>query len=169
MKKEEIMFAFATNHSEVVDYVTSLSEKNWNFKTEGKWSAGQQLKHIYLTLTPFTNALTSKEMILEKFGSIARPTWSFEEVLQNFELTSRQSVDRYLPGEVGYEERHELLTNIQETVSNISSLFLKFEEEELDFYTLPHPLLGIVTLREMFYLMSNHPTRHLNAIKVMLK
>jgi len=35
-----------------------------------------------------------------------------------------------------------------------------YTELELDSITIPHPLLGKLTIREMFYVMSYHPLHH---------
>jgi len=47
----------------------------------------------------------------------------------------------------------------------IGELLEQFTEEELDTLSLPHPLLGILSIREMFYLISYHPSHHLAQTK----
>jgi hypothetical protein len=161
MTKHELIQAFFNNHQEMIDYVASLTDEEFTFSQNKKWSAGQQFSHVYLTLLPFPKVLPSKEFILQKFGKINRPTWSYDLVIENYFKTSRQSPEQYLPEQVDAEQKATITANIQNVLSSIQQLLNEYTDEELDTLVLPHPLLGNLTIREMFYLMSYHATHHL--------
>lgn len=168
MNKHELIHAFAANHLEAIDFVNTLSEDQWNYAEPAKWSAGQQLKHLHLTILPFTRALQSKSVLLEKFGSIQRETLEYEQVIDLYMRSSRKAPDPYVPESVSFNEKQELIRNMEETIAVIRLLFLQFEENELNQYVLPHPLLKLLTIREFFYLMSYHPLHHLKSIQLQL-
>ena len=161
MTKQELIESFSKNHRELIDYVNSLTDDQFTYSSNGKWTAGQQLSHAYLCLLPFQRVLASKEFILEKFGKIDRPTWSYDTVLENYLKTSRKAPDRYLPEQISPEQKAEITEGLQEILPAIQQVFNEFTDEELDSLVLPQPLLGNLTIREMFYLMTYHPIHHL--------
>lgn len=164
MTKQELIKTFYDNHLEVVDYINTLTDDQFTSSHNGKWTAGQQYNHIYLTILPFTRALASKDFILQKFGKINRPTWDYDTVIENYFKTSRQAPQQYLPEETGAEQRTKITAGINETLEVIQQHLEQFTEEELDTLILPHPLLGSLTIREMFYLMGYHAIHHLKQI-----
>ncbi|WP_293908025.1 DinB family protein [Sphingobacterium sp. UBA5670] len=76
-----------------------------------------------------------------------------------------QAPKQFLPEEIATEQKELLIARIEETLETISQLIALYKEEELDRLALPHPLLGKLSIRELFYLMSYHPIHHLNQIK----
>ncbi len=165
MTKQELIESFFKNHQELIDFVNSLTNENFTFSYSGKWTAGQQLNHVYLTIIPFTKVLLSKEYIIQKFGIIDRPTWDYNTVIENYSKTSLKAPPQYLPDETLSEQKEKIIADMQTTVLRIQSLLNQYTEEELDSLVLPHPLLGHLTIREMFYLMSYHPLHHLKQTK----
>ncbi len=161
MTKQELIQAFGNNHKEMIDYVNSLKDEQFTYSYSGKWTAGQQLNHVYLTLLPFPRVLPSKDFIAKKYGKIDRPTWDFDTVIENYFKTSRQAPQQYLPEQVTPEQKEIITTSIQNVILTIQQLLDSYTEEELDSLVLPHPLLGLLTIREMFYLMTYHATHHL--------
>ncbi|NOT35796.1 MAG: DinB family protein [Saprospiraceae bacterium] len=164
MTKQEIIKTFYDNHKELSDFINSLSDEQFAFRNNDKWSAGQQLCHVYLTLLPFPKVLPSKEFILQKFGKIDRPVWTFETLLENYFKTSLKSPERFLPEEVSSDQKSSITNNLYDTLIAIQHLLEQYTEEELDTLVLPHPLLGNLTIREMFYVISYHPKHHLKQI-----
>lgn len=99
------------------------------------------------------------------FGNINRPTWSFETVLENYSKTTLKAPALYLPREeVAITQKLGFISDIKKILEQIAEVFRKYSEE-LDTLIIPHPLLGKVTIREMFYLMSYHPLHHKNKLK----
>jgi uncharacterized damage-inducible protein DinB len=165
MTKQALLSTFHKNHLELIDFVNALPIEKFNFCLEGKWSAGQQLNHVYLTLVPFTKVLQSKEYVLQKFGKISRPTWGIETVKENYFKTSLKAPPQFLPEPTSIDMKELIAIKIEEAVATIQYLLDQFSEDELDTLVLPHPLLGLLTIREMFYLMSYHPIHHLKQIE----
>ncbi len=165
MTKQELIKTFADNHCTAISYIRSLPESHFSFSYKEKWTAGQQLKHILLTLLPFPKVLQSKDFIAQKFGTLERAPWDYDTVRINYLKTSLQAPKQFLPEEIATEQKELLIARIEETLETISQLIALYKEEELDRLALPHPLLGKLSIRELFYLMSYHPIHHLNQIK----
>ncbi|MGG8496767.1 DinB family protein [Tenacibaculum sp. TC6] len=170
MQKAELIKKFIQNHQEIIQYIDNLDEKKFTYVHNGKWSAGQQLEHILLTIIPFPNILFSKKYLIEKFGYINRETWNYQTVLENYSKTTLKAPDRFLPQEkITINQKSTIISDIKKILEQIKECFEKYSEEELDTLTLPHPLLGKITIREMFYLMLFHPLHHKKQIQEILK
>jgi len=170
MTKQELIQVFIKNHEAAAAYIGSLPHEQLHYTPEGKWSAGQQLQHISLTIEPFPKALASKEYLQQKFGSIGRPTWDYETVLRNYYATSLKAPVQFVPQqELMPGGKEKVMQNIQNDLEQIGLLLNGYSEEELDVLVAPHPLLGKLTLREMFFLMGYHPLHHVKQIRNMLE
>lgn len=167
MEKQKLIKTFKDNHQKFTQYVDDLDNEKFNYIYNNKWSAAQQLKHILLTLTPFPKILPSKSYITEKFGTIDRPTWDYETVFNNYLKTDRKAPEQFVPdGVIAFDQKEEIISNIQYHIETIANLLNDYSEEELNTLSIPHPLLGKLTIREMFYLMLYHPLHHLKQIEL---
>ena len=172
MTKEALIETFCKNHEEFSSYINSLNGADFIFAAKDKWSAGQQLEHVYLCIVPFTKALASKEYIEQKFGKVNRPLWNHEEVkvrYTNALQNGGKSPTNFVPAMVDLNKKVELTNSLKDALKTISHHWETYTEAELDTLILPHPLLGNMTIREMFYLMADHATHHLNQTKLNLK
>ena len=169
MTSHQLIQSFYDDHKKISDYILALPEEAFMYSHEGKWTAGQQLKHVYLTLLPFPKILPSKDFIRQKFGTIDRPTRDYDTVIKNYFLSSRQAPSVYLPEHVSPEQKTELAANLEAITTTIQNLLQTYSEEELDTLVIPHPLLGKMTIREMYYLMTYHPTHHLRQTQAHIK
>lgn len=164
MTTQQLTEKFYQNHKDFATYISSLSDKEFNYAPNGKWTAGQQLAHVYLCLLPISQALHSKDFIFQKFGQIDRPTLSYDHVIENYRKgleAGGKAPGQFLPQDVGLQEREELLDKLETILSTINQQLSNYSEQELDTLVLPHPFLGKLTIREFFFLMTYHATHHL--------
>jgi uncharacterized protein with HEPN domain len=163
MTKQELIQHFLENHNQLIDFTDTLTEDKFTYSNNEKWTAGQQLEHIVLCLKPLEQALSSKAFIIAKFGKIERPTLNYDTVINNYRtaLTNGgKAPERYIPEQVEASNRLLLSSQLKELLQSIQQRITSYTEEELDTLILPHPLLGNLTIREMFYLMAYHATHH---------
>lgn len=166
MTREELIECFYQNHQRFIDYVNELPDEKFVYAPVGKWTAGQQLSHLYLCLLPFLKSLPNKEFILQKFGRIDRPLWDYKTLVENYMQTNRKAPERFHPApEVKLEDKAKIGDDLKNIALCIQKMLEAYSDDELDSLVLPHPLLGNLTIREMFYLMAYHPLHHLKQIE----
>lgn len=166
MTKQKLILSFIQNHQETISYINDLDEQQFVYRYNTKWAAGQHLQHILLTIIPFPKVLASKTFILEKFGEINRLTWNYETVLENYFKTNLKAPEKFLPEDkIEPSQKSKIISDIQIELEKIKEALAGYSEEELDTLTLLHPLLGQLTIREMFYLMAYHPLHHQKQIE----
>lgn len=168
MTRDELIRQFTGNHNGFIAMVQSLPPAQQAYSYADKWTALQQLKHLVLVLQPLGHVLASKEKIRERFGSINRPVMSFDQLVSTYEQGLGQggkAPERYLPEAELSESVEELSLSLQALLTVIEKQLLNYAEEELDTLVIPHPFLGNLTIREMFYLMIHHPLHHARQVK----
>lgn len=169
MEKQALIDRFIKNHEEFTAFVGGLEFNKLTLEFPIKWSAVQHLKHVSYTLSPFSKALLSKQFLLDTFGSIQREPWNYSTVLDNYLKTSLKAPEQFIPNEyINPQETDQLIYEISDDLTGIKELLMTYTEIELDKLSLPHPLLGLLSIREMFYLMSYHPKHHQKQLEEML-
>jgi hypothetical protein len=164
MTTHQLIDQFCDNHQELIDYVCGLDDRGFLYGSDGKWTAGQQLSHVYLCLQPMSRALSSKDFIRSKFGVLDRPVLNYDQVIDNYRnglANGGKAPEQFLPAVVTLEEKSELLKNLSDILNTIREQYEGYTDEELDTLVLPHPFLGKLSLREFFFLMTYHATHHL--------
>ena len=71
MKKKELAALLQSNHEKFIQQLQELSDADFCYASEGKWSAGQQLDHIVRSVSPVNMAMGLPKFIVKwKFGNI---------------------------------------------------------------------------------------------------
>lgn len=164
MVRQELIDKLKENHAAFMDYIDSLTAEEYKRSRNGKWTAGQQLDHIRISVKPITQALAMPRLGLKAmFGKANRPSKSYDELVTKYKLKLQAggvATSRFLPKEVVFEQKEHLIKSVNEVVSKLCKQLLDYSEKDLDELTLPHPLLGKLTLREMIYFTMYHVVHH---------
>lgn len=157
MNRQELIERFYENHKTFIEYIISLTDCEFIFSQNKKWTLGQQLEHILLCLKPLEQIAGSKSVIESKFGKTDRPAMSYDSVLSNYMIALEKggkAPERFVPEKIDFSKRSKLVGDLIEILNTICQNLETYTEGELDVLVLPHPLLGNLTIREMFYLIS---------------
>lgn len=163
MTKQELIERFGQNHRSLINYIDALTPGEFVYSHNEKWTAGQQLSHIYLCLKPIAQALASKDFIVQTFGKIERPTLAYDTVIDHYLsalASGGKAPDRFVPETLDPGNKAVLIGDLSAILQTIQQQLDSYTEDELDTLVLPHPLLGKLTIRELFYLMTYHATHH---------
>jgi hypothetical protein len=173
MKKQEIIELLTKNYASFVTYINELKAEEFTFAHQEKWTAGQQLAHIVLCVKPLLKVFgMDKEVIAQNFGLSNRESASEKVLFDSYKEKlsgTYKTADRYLPEVILLNQRQELTENLTKLTQNLCVSISNFTEDELDTLSIPHPLLGNLTLREMLYNAIHHVEHHHKATKQNLK
>lgn len=169
MTTAELTTSLAKSHEDFCMYLAVLDKQSFVKHKEGKWSAGQQLEHIYLAVQPVRLAFSLPNWLLRLvWGKATRKSRTYEELVAKYKLKLQQggrASGRFVPKPVAFKQREALLHKLQAEVAVIVKLTNKKSERDLDSLVLPHPLLGRLTLREMLYFTNYHVQHHQTLIQ----
>lgn len=170
--QQELITHLRQNHSDFAAFLTALSADEFCYQKGAKWSAGQQLLHINLTLKPVVFAFRLPTWILGwKFGKANRPSKTYQELVAKYQhklITAGAVSKAYTPGPVPFEHREQLIKEMEVWVQKLSRQVVSLSREQLQRYILPHPLLGKITLQEMVYFSTYHVQHHLQLVQEQL-
>lgn len=170
MDKAAIIADLNKKYTAFCDFVAGLSEADFVFSRNGeKWSAGQQIDHLCRSVKPLNKGLGAPEFALKAmFGKSDHPSLSYDKLVARYraELAAGgTATGPFRPEVIPFSRKDELVNTLRELVSKLCSKIEKFDESKLDVIVLPHPLLGKLTLREMFYFTIYHAEHHLQHTK----
>ena len=87
----------------------------------------------------------------------------YDEVIDTYKRALEKggvAPSRFLPEPVDVDARSRLVEKVYELLHTLQKEWENYSDAELNSLVLPHPLLGNLTIREMFYLMAYHATHH---------
>ena len=164
MIKQEIIRQLETNHNEFIDLLLSLNENDFLLSVNNKWSAGQQFKHICLSVSPLALGLRLPVIFLRIFfGKANRLSKAYDELVAKYHDKLQKggvASGRFVPKPIAFEQRKDLERKLSGSVKQLCKNVGGFTEAQLDTYILPHPLLGKLTVREMLYFTIYHVEHH---------
>jgi hypothetical protein len=164
MEKQQVVSLLLTNHHSFTLYTRSLTDDQFVFAPPHKWSAGQQLQHIYLSVRPVVLAMGLPRLLVRMlFGKATNPGKTYDALVSTYHLKLQSGYKAsapYVPKSVGADQKEKLITALNAKVNSLCSKIESFTESELDTLRLPHPLLGKLTMREMLYFTAYHVEHH---------
>jgi hypothetical protein len=161
------LISFYNAHQQLMQYVGGLSKEELLYSEPDKWNAGRQLQHVYLCLVAMSKGLSSKAYIIQNFGQIDRAVLSYPEVITWYKsglAAGGKAPERFVPGPFAVDQKEQLLQDLEQLLQTLSNQLEGYSEEELDTLALPHPFLGKLSIREFFFLMTEHAALHQESI-----
>ena len=173
MIKEKIIYELDAGNKAFASFIASLSEKDFLFTANNKWSAGQQAEHILRSVKPVNFAFNLPVFLLKTFfGKANRPSRSYAALVQRYHeklAEGGKASGRFIPPYVAYSQKESICNSIISVTESLCKKAEKYSDKELDNYILPHPLMGKLTLREMLYFSRYHTEHHRIKIVALLQ
>jgi hypothetical protein len=173
MIKQAIIETLSANYAALIEYIEGLDEAEFNYTIAEKWTPGQQLLHLYLSVKPLKNGFGLPRFVVRlMFGKATQPSRTYPDLVMHYQkklADGGKSSAPFSPKAVDFGKKTEICHKIEETIADISKKIATFDETDLDRLRLPHPLLGKITMREMLYFTMYHVNHHKSACIEMLK
>ncbi|MBP6590174.1 MAG: DinB family protein [Chitinophagaceae bacterium] len=154
-------------------YCHSIPDHLFFGQPEGKWSPAQQTKHLITSTNMARLAFTLPGFMVRMIGGKPnRPSRSYDELVKRYHdklVGGGQASGRYIPKPIPASTgREKWLRQYETSMIKIAGTIGKIKQEErLDQYLAPHPLLGKITLRELTFFTIYHSHHHLDSIRKM--
>ena len=147
----------------------AVPDELFNISKENKWTAAENIEHIARA-----TKMTSLAFTLPKFLHVLlystpnRTSHGYTKLVHNYEKkleNGAQATGVYVPKKTDYN-KPELLNKLKKNGDKLTSaLSTKWTDEQLDRYQVSHPILGLLTVRELAYFTIYHNGHHLETIK----
>lgn len=151
----------------VSDFVRGLSVAQFTAGTVQRWSPAHHLDHLQRSNAPVAAGLGMRERLPYV---PPQPGRSFEQVQAAYRARlaeGAQASGRFLP-----EPTMDMGTQLgqyRESLTALHGQLLDWSDAELDARSMPHPVLGVLTVREMLYFTIEHNLHHLRGMQARLE
>ena len=166
---EEILRALEQVRAEVATYFSGLPGDVFFEGNDERWSPGHHLKHLVLSNTPVAYALALPHEKLKTWNT-NQPRRPYTEIRASYHAALTKGVrasGRFLPQ--AQSTQPEAVAEYNGSVELLNHDCLVWEESELDQYAVPHPVLGLLSMREMLFFTVYHNQHHLNGVQAGLE
>ena len=155
-----------------ISQLTSLSDETFFAPQGAAWSPAEHIRHLRKSAAPLVMALGLPHWLVRlRFGVPTRPSRSYEEVRDVYlqKLAAGANAGRFAPSPEPQPgnltaRRQEILSYWARATTGLQNAIAKWPEDALDRHQLPHPVLGLLTVREMLAFTVYHTSHHLNRI-----
>lgn len=167
---DDINMALDKEALDLVEWASALNDDTFFKSVDGKWSTGEQIEHLKKSSSPLVLALRLPKFVLSLVvGKPNRASRSFDDVQLKYKIKLDAIVEmpttRFYPNLQKDKSKKQILDNYLSTTEKLNKAINRWQDEDLDKYILPHPLLGKVTVREMLYFTIFHTRHHFNSVK----
>ena len=170
MQKEEIISQLKGAYRELAQELQNYSTETC-FAPEGeKWSMAQHTQHLIQSSVPVASLLKQPKEMIAQFGKPTQAGRSYEALLALYKSKvlskSVKAGPPFVPKMDGITTQEPILSNwamIEEKLAQ--RIEEQWTEEELDNYGIPHPVLGLFSVREMLFFTIFHTKHHLSSIR----
>ena len=167
--KQEILTELNGSFNSLISVSSAVDDTIYNVSKNNRWTPAENIAHL-------VNAtrMTSLVFTLPKFipvllyGKPNRTSHGFPKVVDNYQKKLEGGAvasGLYVPKKTNYAkvELNEKLKHEGDKL--LIALDKKWEDEQLDNYQISHPILGLLTVRELAYFTIYHNGHHLETIK----
>jgi DinB superfamily len=156
--------------AEILKVCRQMNDEHF-FHRENKWSNAENLEHLRLSFSKSWKGLFIPKFISRMmFGKPGHPSLPYE-VLQEAYLQKlkegAKATKEYIPVlKTDKSSKEGLMQEFESTVNRyLNEVRYYWEDENMDKYQFPHPILGLITARELLYFNIFHCWHHFNTMR----
>jgi hypothetical protein len=171
--RDEIVDALGRIHEESVAYWQRFTADAFLAPLGSAWSPADNVRHLTKSIRPVAQALRIPWLLLRlRFGAPRPPSRSYSAVRQAYlqRLAEGVQAGRFAPKPLDPPSdpelaRHHILGEHAAAVAALASSISSWRDASLDRCRLPHPALGMLTVREMLFFTLYHNQHHVEVVR----
>jgi hypothetical protein len=174
LTSNELINEFTIAKNDLNDFYTSIPENIFFSKPENAWSPFENTKHLN-TSTSVVSLFLRKELkfLLLLFGQ-SDSKKSMQIIIQNYndKLNSGSGAGVFSPffatSDIDIDKKKSEINSLLQSLQYLINVLPSWTEDELDSTNIVHPILGILTVREMLYFSLYHLYHHSSKVQIRL-
>lgn len=166
--KDEIIAELHQSFQSLAKVSEQVREDEFNVSKNNKWTTAENISHLVRSTQMTTLAFsTPKFLHVILYGKPSRTSHGCSKVVDNYQKKLSEGASAsgiYIPKKTDYNKTQlnaELQLKGKKLITAISE---KWTDEQLDNYQISHPILGLITVRELAYFTIYHNGHHLKTI-----
>ncbi|MFN4286048.1 MAG: DinB family protein [Lacibacter sp.] len=170
LHKFQILSSQESILDEIFRTANSVSEEAF-FKGNRLWSIAENMEHLRISFHKSWQLIFIPKFILKwKFGKPVHASLPYEQLEQVYRqklAAGARAQGVYVPQlKPGQYTKAQLMERLRKSSNRyLDEIRYYWEDEHIDQYQIPHPILGTITARELMYFNIFHCWIHFNAIR----
>jgi DinB superfamily len=162
----EICSALGAEKNDLVGFFSSLSDEVFFKGSDERWSPAHHLAHLTFTHGRVAQGLKAKDR-LPPYTKNPRP---YEEVRDTYLTALKNTAPEVLANnpftlKLDGSSQEEMTGAFLKAGQGLRDAAAPWSETELDAKGMPHPLMGLVSVREMLLFVLYHDQHHLQGVQ----
>jgi hypothetical protein len=169
--KQDIAARLKSVQTGLTDTVAIMTPEQFERVTGDEWSAADYLKHLILSVKPFARVISMPlNKLHDMFGTADSDSMTYEALVTLYhqrldegmraeKVPSVTPIEYRLPPDMT-DLKSTLLMAWNEGNDRLLAALESLDDAALDKYQIPHPAVGLITLREMLYFTAYHNKLH---------
>lgn len=171
--RDDIVRALERVHGESRAYWLGFTPEAFLAPLGDAWSPADNVRNLTKSIRPVAMALKIPRLILRlRFGRPKAASRTYHKLRDDYHqrLAAGGQAGRYAPSPLRAEPdaeaaRTRILGQHAEAVDALATSITRWPDAKLDRCQLPHPLLGMLTVREMLFFTLYHNQHHVNVVR----
>ncbi|RYU95184.1 DinB family protein [Emticicia agri] len=168
MTKPELQQALKERFGKLANETESIEETQFFAPIGEKWSVAENMLHLTQSAKGFNQGLAfPKEVLVRQFGKIDRPNLDYDGVVNAYLTilgTGIKASGAFVPILPENPSKTILINSFVKHHEILANYLDEWSETELDEIVIRHPVLKLMTIREIYYFMHYHIGHHHKAI-----
>jgi hypothetical protein len=171
--RDEIERWLAKVEEEVAGFFGALTPDEFVHRVDQAWTPAEHLRHLNTSVAAVAQGLRVPRLLLRlRFGRARQPSRGYETMRDDYRDALRlggAASGRYVPRRENLApadvtgRRGSLLGRWEAVNAGLRAGLRRWRETDLDRLRMPHPLLGLLTVREMLFFTAYHNLHHVEA------
>lgn len=169
MTKTELKEALQERFSSLANDIKDIDEFRFFASIGDKWSIAENILHLTQSVKSLNQGLAlPKEVLISQFGRVDRPNLDYDGVVNTYLErlgTGIKASGFFVPILPENPSKIVLISSFIKHHEALVKYLDDWSEPELDEVAIRHPVLKLITMREMYYFMHYHLGHHQKAIR----
>ena len=175
--KPEIIAALEAQKLEIPAFLESIPSEQFFDGSSEKWSVGHHVQHVTSAINRVGQGLLNADALPKREPATASRDFktmhqTYLETLRNTpsetlrQLGSRVTLEKF---ENSDAHKTQMILSFTRAIENFNTALEHFDEANLESLGMPHPIMGLLSSREMVFFIVFHNTHHQNGIQKLLE
>lgn len=167
--KDDIIAELSESFNSLLAASFLVQDEWFNVSKENKWTAAENISHLVQATKMTSMAFTLPKFLpVLLYGKPNRTSHGYTKVVENYEKKlegGAKATGVYVPKKTTYKKEQLNNSLKKEGDKLVHAISEKWSDEQLDHYQISHPILGLLTVRELAYFTIHHNGHHLQTIR----
>ena len=169
MKPTDLQQFITDESAAFAQYAAPMTEAEFADQPNGRWSVGDTAQHLYLSVRPVVRVLSGPREIFAQWSEASGPSRTYEAIAADYHralATGIKAPPAFSPRPDDIpDDKTTTLARLADVHMALAEQVAVLTDNELDRLQVPHPAMGMMSLREMILFTGVHTRHHIAVLE----